>query len=323
MNVLNYFCKGTIALMLCAGFISCGDDNEPTTEGGIGGPDVPNYPKLEKRISRINEYIVHNNINDRTSFIYNEKGQLIKCECSTGSDESYIWDENTVTVNNKSYSPKYKYTFDNMGILVSSISKLKNESKQIIDTEHTYTYKNNHLTTELLKSEGKETFIPYNWQDEHFMGYHYTYEKNGVKSDVEKTVMYAGSKIKGSYILTATPNSDNIFKAYPEMTGILTDYMPDRYTEVYIDTMFGNEFNGSERQVITKYIRRENYFSQIKKDQDGYLSAVRQSTYVTYYTEYSFKDLNKDGIITSDEQKVRENAKEQKAMIIEMTFTWK
>ena len=340
MKLFNYFSIGLVSLMLCAGFTSCGGDDEP--DGGNGGnggsettpsqpdkpdnkPDIPQLPSLDKRIVKIVNTV--NFTMETARFTYDEKGKLSKATHSTHEDEYFQWEGNTIKINATKWDPARTYTLDDKGMVVSIESTEQDKNGDKIIKKDSYEYQNGQLaklTYSTLNQDGEKIVTHnYDWKGDQYFGRHFIADIPGGTHDFKTVVYNSGKRVKGAYIVSAYPLFDLwVFYAHPERGGLLTDVLPTGYEMVSVEKTKGTQWNGTERQIITKYILRDNTYTNVTTDEDGYITGITEETLVTYFTNYSFKDLNEDGIITPNEKDVREDTGSNIRQSAKYTYTW-
>lgn len=339
MKLFNYFGIGLVSLMLCAGFTSCGGDDEP--EGGNNGgdssettpgkpdkpdkPDKPQLPSLDKRIVQVMD--TGNGVTEIAQFTYNDKGELNKATHTTHSDEYFHWEGNTIKIDATKRDPARTYTLNENGMVASMSATDQDKKGNIVQLNNIYTYNNKgHLYKLEYKSmtNGKETTITntLSWDGDEYFGRNFLKEIEGGTHDYKTIIQNSGNKVKGAYIVSAFPLFDDwLFYAHPERGGLLTESLPSSYEILSVEKTKGSQWNGTEKQIVTKYNHRENTYSDVKTDADGYITSIKEKTIVEYYTLYSFKDLNEDGVITPNEKNVKEN-KGSAVQLSEYSYTW-
>ena len=72
MKIMKLFGMGMVSLMLCAGFVSCGDD-EPKGGNNDSSTEVP---ALEKRLVKSKDYNEDMKSYSVADFLYDDKGNL-------------------------------------------------------------------------------------------------------------------------------------------------------------------------------------------------------------------------------------------------------
>ena len=325
MKIMKLFGMGIVSLMLCAGFVSCGDD-EPKGGNNDSGTEVP---ALEKHLVKYKEHGEGMRSYSVTDYLYDDKDNLDKWKkydtdkqdvISGNIDEySVYWTGNTcyledngvkyqefvydasgkaVSMTNKTSvkSASEKYEYDDQGRLLRESYAGSYSSGDTFSTVSTYTWKGNQLVSVIHKSETMGKF------------------EETITNTLEFS--YTGRKVKGALIPVKKHLhlfvSSELVNIHPERFGALTDELPSKVTITEIST---KSLTYKVDNKITSMNSKSNgifLLEDVKVDQDGYLVGVNTKwTTDTYFTNYNY-DTNGDGKISKDEEVVKKELLDRK-----------
>ena len=289
-----------MAVMLCAGFAACGDDDND--EGGSGTVEAQALVDNDGNQVRITS------VGD-VEFNYDKKGRLV----SFGNDdETYVINGSTITAPGTSY--EYKLSTNSKGYI----------TKMVISYNEKYDngeYEKGSGTVSIsYNGDGEITAVAGTGTSEYKEVYQGEVETGSEKSTVSETFTWSNgnlkkivSESKGSYIEDGEPGSyssvdtytftygktANVCRQYPyyvgnnvlgEGAGLLalagffgvgTAYLPTGYTDAYTETYYDEKpYSNSKSYTLTYTLNSNGTIDTEKRDngktiQYGYSDVTR------------------------------------------------
>lgn len=232
-----------LAVVMCANFTSCSDDEEPAkNDDGV----ITNQKQLvELRMTdEDGESVI-------TEYSYDSKGKLLsanRIESNYSKEYTITWEANKVIESTD--EDAITYTLEN-GLTTHTSDS---DGGDLDDTDFTY-----NANSQLVKLQyNDEEYLSYTWQGEKLTKMAWNYNNEDICE-----LSYSGKTCKG-YLPIMVWNVDDLrplLEAHPELTGMRCNQLPDK---VYSK----DEYNEETAQYTYTF------------DKDGYLeSCTEVSTY--------------------------------------------
>lgn len=204
MKTFKLIGTALLAVVMCAGFASCSDDDDGSNDGGI----VTNQKKLMEIKDGGYTY----------SFSYDNQGRLTSVD-TYGGMINFTWGNNTIIATDE-YG-KTTYTLSN---------NLVREQED----EKVFTYNSSNQLIRVDEVEERDgIFSTYVWDNRKMTKYIYNYSSDSSDEPSVYEYTYNGKTCKGWFPNMADESwdpvdDDYIFFAHPELVGMRNNQLPEQ-----------------------------------------------------------------------------------------------